>query len=107
MPDGMMIAERALSDAARPRVLIADDNAELRSFIRRLLSDRYEVEMVADGVAALEAIRRRRPSLVLTDVVMPQLDGLALLKAIRADDSLRTLPVIVLTERGEMDSRIQ
>jgi DNA-binding response OmpR family regulator len=102
----MTIAERAFADDARPRVLIADDNAELRSFIRRLLSERYDVEMVADGRAALEAIRRRRPNLLLTDVVMPHLDGIALLKAIRADEVLRTLPVIVLTERTEMDSRI-
>src|SRR5258706_8268685 len=99
----MMIADRA--DDPRPRVLLADDNAEMRSFIRRLLSDRYDVEMVADGRAALEAVRRRRPSLVITDVIMPQLDGLALLKAIRADANLHTLPVIVLTERGEVDSR--
>ena len=107
-----MLSEPAFSDdprqqSSRPRVLLADDNAEMRSFIRRLLSDRYEVEMVADGRAALEALRRQRPNLLLTDVVMPHIDGLALLKAIRADAALRTLPVIVLTERGEVDSRIQ
>ena len=102
-----MIADRALADDSRPRVLLADDNAEMRSFIRRLLSDRYDVEMVADGRAALESLQRRRPSLVLTDLVMPHVDGLALLKAIRADASLRTLPVIVLTERGEVDARIE
>src|SRR4029078_2709035 len=79
----------------------------MRSFIRRLLSDRYDVEMVADGRAALESLQRRRPSLVLTDLVMPHVDGLALLKAIRSDPSLRTLPVIVLTRRGEVDSRIE
>jgi DNA-binding response OmpR family regulator len=103
----MTIAERIISDDARPRVLLADDNAEMRSFIRRLLSDRYDVEVVADGRAALEAVRRRRPNLLITDVIMPQLDGLALLKAIRADEDLRTLSVIVLTERGELDSRIE
>ena len=102
-----MIADRASTDDPRPRVLLADDNAEMRSFIRRLLSDRYDVELVADGRAALEALDRHRPSLVLTDLVMPHLDGLALLKAIRGDASLRTLPVIVLTERGEVDSRIE
>ena len=100
-----MIAEPA--GDPRPRVLLAEDNAEMRSFIRRLLSDRYDVEMVADGRAALESLLRRRPSLVLTDLVMPHVDGLALLKAIRSEPSLRTLPVIVLTERGEVDSRIE
>jgi len=84
----MMLAEPA--GDPRPRVLLADDNAEMRSFIRRLLSDRYDVEMVADGRAALESLLRRRPSLVLTDLVMPHVDGLALLKAIRSDPSLHT-----------------
>src|SRR5215207_10095416 len=102
-----MTPEGAFSNESRPRILLADDNAEMRSFVRRLLADRYEVELVADGRAALEAVRRNRPSLVITDVIMPHVDGLALLKAIRRDAALRTLPVIVLTERGEMDSRIE
>ncbi len=93
--------------STRPRVLLADDNAEMRSFIRRLLVERYDVEVVADGRAALEAMRRVRPSLVITDLLMPHVDGIALVKAIRADASLRTLPVIFVTERGELDSRIE
>jgi signal transduction histidine kinase len=79
----------------------------MRSFIRRLLAQEYDVEVVADGGAALEAMRRTRPSLVITDLVMPNVDGIALVKGIRADDSLRTLPVIVVTERGELDSRVE
>jgi DNA-binding response OmpR family regulator len=88
-------------------VLLADDNAEMRSFIRRLLSQHYDVEVVADGGAALEAMRRQRPNLVITDLVMPRVDGIALVRAVRADASLRTLPVIVVTERGELDSRVE
>jgi DNA-binding response OmpR family regulator len=103
----MMISERAVSDTVRRRVLVADDNAEMRVFIRRLLSDRYEVEVVANGREALDAARRARPDLLITDLVMPQLDGFGLLKAIRADAALRTLPAIVLTERGEVDSRVE
>jgi DNA-binding response OmpR family regulator len=92
---------------SRPRVLLADDNAEMRSFIRRLLAQHYDVDVVADGGAALEAMRRQRPNLVITDLVMPRVDGIALVKAVRADDALRTLPVIVVTERGELDSRVE
>jgi len=88
-------------------VLLADDNAEMRSFVRRLLAQQYDVEVVADGGAALEAMRRQRPSLVITDLVMPKMDGIAMVKAVRADESLRTLPVIVVTERGELDSRVE
>jgi CheY-like chemotaxis protein len=103
----MMISERAISDATRRRILVADDNAEMRAFIRRLLSDRYDVEIVANGRDALEAARHARPDLLITDLVMPHLDGFALLKSIRADPALRTLPAIVLTERGEVDSRVE
>jgi len=102
-----MISERTFSDGPRRRVLIADDNAEMRAFIRRLLADRYDVEVVANGREALDSARRARPDLLITDVVMPHLDGFALLKAIRSDPALRTLPVIVLTERGEVDSRVE
>ena len=102
-----MTSERPGSSSPRPRVLLADDNAEMRSFIRRLLAQHYDVEVVADGRAALEAMRRHRPNLVITDLVMPNVDGIALVKAVRADESLRTLPVIVVTERGELDSRVE
>src|SRR4051794_40332814 len=102
-----MIPNRQVSENKRPRVLLADDNAEMRSFIRRLLAERYDVEVVADGRAALDAMRRERPNLVLTDVLMPHVDGIALVKAVRADDTLRTLPIIVVTERGELDARVE
>jgi signal transduction histidine kinase len=103
----MTTSERANSKNRSPRILFADDNAEMRQFVRRLLADRYEVEVVGDGNAALEAIRRDRPDLLITDLIMPRLDGLELLKVIRADSALRTLPIVVLTERGELDSRIE
>ena len=103
----MMISQRAFSDVPRRRVLIADDNAEMRAFIRRLLADRYDVDVAANGREALESARRARPDLLITDIVMPHLDGFGLLKAIRSDSTLRTLPVIVLTERGEVDARVE
>jgi DNA-binding response OmpR family regulator len=102
-----MISDGAFSNASRRRVLIADDNAEMRAFIRRLLFDRYDVAVAANGREALESARRVRPDLLITDVVMPQLDGFGLIKAIRSDAALRTLPAIVLTERGEVDARVE
>src|SRR5690349_4180799 len=92
----------------RPRILVADDNAEMRSFVRRLLAGAdYDVVLAANGRAALDAARESRPALIVTDIVMPEMDGLGLLKAVRADPALRTVPVIVLTERGELDSRVE
>ena len=96
-------AERpAAADAseARARVLVADDNADMRSYLSRILATRWSVELAADGQAALEAARERPPDLVLSDVMMPRLDGLALLRALRADSRTRQVPVILLSARA-------
>src|SRR5262249_13849051 len=66
---------RPLPAGERPSVLLADDNADMREYIRRLLAGRYEVTAVADGLAARDAVRHRPPDLVLSDVMMPGLDG--------------------------------
>jgi PAS domain S-box-containing protein len=87
-------------DAVRPRVIVADDNADMRGYVGRLLSERHDVETVTDGVAALEAARRRTPDLILSDVMMPNLDGFGLLKALRADAVLSPIPVILLSARA-------
>jgi signal transduction histidine kinase len=80
-------------------ILVVDDSADMSTYLRRLLSKRWTVDCVPDGQAALAAIRERRPSIVLTDVIMPNLDGFGLLRALRADPSTATLPVIMLSAR--------
>jgi PAS domain S-box-containing protein len=92
---------------APARVLLADDNADMRDYVRRLLGERYDVTAVPDGQAALEAVRRHRPDLVLTDVMMPVLDGFGLLAEIRADPDLRDLPVILLSARAGEEARAE
>jgi signal transduction histidine kinase len=84
----------------RPCVLIADDNADMRAYIRRLLDDRYEVITTRDGHEALVAARSRKPALILSDVMMPNLDGFGLLNAIRGDAQLRKIPLILLSARA-------
>ena len=91
----------------RSRILWADDNSDMRDYVRRLLSPHYEVEAVADGRAALDAARARRPDLVLADVMMPKLDGFALLRELRADPATRTLPVILLSARAGEEARVE
>ena len=98
-------ANRTVS--VRPRVLLADDNADMRDYVRRLLSGRYEVESLPDGEAALEAARRRPPDLVLTDVMMPGLDGFGLLKGLRADPGTRAIPIIMLSARAGEEARVE
>ena len=92
--------------AAGTRILVADDNADMRGYIGRLLGERYSVETVADGAAALERAREALPDLILSDVMMPGLDGLALLAALRADERTRGIPVIFLSARAGEESRI-
>jgi signal transduction histidine kinase len=91
----------------RPRVLIADDNADMRQYLARLMSEHYEVEAVPDGQAALEAAQRHTPHLIVSDVMMPVLDGFELLKALRADEDTRSIPVILLSARAGEESRVE
>jgi PAS domain S-box-containing protein len=91
----------------RPRVLVADDNADMRQYLARLLGGTYEVEEVADGRAALSAARARLPDLVLADVMMPALDGFGLLRELRADPRTRTVPVVLVSARAGEESRVE
>jgi signal transduction histidine kinase/DNA-binding response OmpR family regulator len=91
----------------KKRILLADDNNDMREYVRRLLGDLYEVEAVEDGQAALEAAWRRRPDLVLSDIMMPRLDGISLLDALRADKDLKDLPVIFLSARAGEEATVE
>ncbi len=91
----------------RARILLADDNADMRYYLERLLGQQYEVQSLADGFSALRAARERTPDLVLTDVMMPGLDGFGLLKALRSDDRLKTVPVIILSARAGEEARVE
>jgi signal transduction histidine kinase len=95
-------AERPASDdgAPRTRVLVADDNEDMRTHLRRLLEPHFEVTAVSDGAAALKIALAEPPDLVLSDVMMPQLDGFGLLAALREDERTRTVPVIMLSARA-------
>ncbi len=101
--------DEALPPAAgpRPRIVLADDNADMRGYIARLLSPRYEVVAAPDGQAALEAALQERPDLVLTDVMMPRLDGFGLLRAMRAHPALQATPIILLSARAGEEARAE
>jgi PAS domain S-box-containing protein len=104
-PEEPVPAPLSLTPAGE-RILLADDNADMRDYVRRLLTG-YEVETVSDGAAALSAARQRPPDLVLTDVMMPGLDGFELLRELRADPRTREVPVILLSARAGEESRIE
>ena len=91
----------------RLRVLVVDDNADMRGYLGRLLSEVYQVETVSNGRVALERVDQDPPDLVLTDVMMPDVDGFALLRELRRRPHTKTLPVILLSARAGEESRIE
>ncbi|MGE0224088.1 MAG: ATP-binding protein [Acetobacteraceae bacterium] len=91
---------------SRASVLLVDDNADMRDYAARLLSPHYHVEMARDGMEALSRAHSCKPDLILTDVMMPRLDGFGLLTAIRDDPVLRDVPVIMLSARAGNEAQI-
>ncbi|MGZ6642830.1 MAG: SpoIIE family protein phosphatase [Solirubrobacteraceae bacterium] len=97
----------AAGATAGATVLVVDDNLDLRRFVARLLSGQWRVLQAGDGHAALAIAREQRPDLVLTDVMMPGLDGLALLRALRGDPATASIPVVLLSARAGEESAIE
>jgi len=91
----------------RPLILVVDDNHDMRQYLVRLLAGEYRVEAAADGEAALAAVRRAAPDLVVSDVMMPRLDGFGLLRELRADPHTAGIPVILLSARAGEESRVE
>lgn len=98
---------RKNGNGSLPRILLADDNADMRRYVRRLLREHYEVIAVPDGEAALESVIAERPDLVITDVMMPRLDGFGLLRELRGDPATRDIPVILLSARAGEEARVE
>ncbi len=94
-------------DAARPTVLVVDDNADMRDYVTRLLAPDHDVLVAADGQEGLEQARAHGPDLVLSDVMMPRLDGFGLLAALRADPLLAPTPVVLLSARAGEESTVE
>lgn len=99
--------QRLSSVPSAARILLADDNADMRAYIQRLLEPDYEVETVTDGNEAFLAALKYPPDLVITDVMMPNLDGFGLLKALRNNPTTHEIPIILLSARAGEESRIE
>ncbi|MGY3342690.1 ATP-binding protein [Bradyrhizobium sp. USDA 4459] len=93
---------------AGKRVLLVDDNADMRAYVLRLLEAQgYAVDQAGDGEMALSLARKLRPDLILSDVMMPKLDGFGLLRAIRAEPALEDVPVIMLSARAGEEAKVE
>jgi len=89
------------------KLLVVDDNADLRDYMRRILTAAgHQVRVAADGEAALDAAREWQPDLIVSDVMMPKLDGFGLLRALRDDDALRETPVLLLSARAGEEAKV-
>jgi signal transduction histidine kinase len=97
---GGLAGPDAAPRASPARVLVADDSADMRRYLVRLLAQRWQVDAVADGQAALESALARPPDLVISDVMMPRMDGVALVRALRADPRTCTIPILLLSARA-------
>ena len=91
----------------KPVILVVDDNADMRNYVMALLGWRFEVVLAENGMQALHKLARVRPDLVLTDVMMPEMDGLALLSSLRRNPVTRAIPVIMLSARAGEEARIE
>ncbi|TFV63340.1 UNVERIFIED_ORG: response regulator [Bacillus sp. AZ43] len=90
-----------------PTVLVVDDNADMRAYLTRLLAPHWTVRTTANGEEALAAVAERHPDIVLTDVMMPRVDGFELLRALRSDPGTRAIPVIMLTARAGQEASVE
>jgi signal transduction histidine kinase/DNA-binding response OmpR family regulator len=96
------------ANVSSPLVLLADDNADMRDYVARLCrAQGWRVDAVGDGAVALERALRDRPDVVLTDVMMPGLDGFELLRALRGEATTATIPIIMLSARAGGDAKVE
>ena len=93
------------SEMHKTRIAVVDDNADNRLIIRTILEDTYEIEEFSTGVEAIEHFKKDLPAVVIMDISLPEMDGIEILRHIRADAQLRDLPVIALTAHAMVGDR--
>jgi len=96
-----------MSQPGKLRILFVEDEVTLGRHLAQELSDEYIVDTAANGVEALQAVMRRKPDLIVTDIVMPMMDGVELLRILRAEPGTQALPVLLISGRAEEARRIE
>ena len=107
--DGAEVAEGKASHEAssKPQVIVVDDNGELRGYLSSKLSSLYEVIPLPDAASALKIIREKGADMLITDISMPGMSGLDLCRTIRSDIEISHLPIIILSARTSVESKVQ
>ena len=104
----MLLSAFGAEGRPRPRVLLVEDHSDTRLMYAEYLRPDYETSEAGDGFAALEAIQDMRPDVIVTDLALPRMDGFELMARLRADERLRSIPVIALSgySRAEVAARV-
>lgn len=95
------------SFSSSARIFLVDDNADMRNYLHRILSEFYQIEVFTEGSAALNAARASTPDLVLSDVMMPGMDGFELLRQLRRDPQTREIPILLLSARAGEEAAVE
>jgi PAS domain S-box-containing protein len=106
-PSAQTLEHRKYQATLGARILLADDNADMRAYVKNLLEPNWKVETARDGMEALSQAKANPPDLVLSDVMMPGLDGFGLVQALRADPVTSGIPIILLSARAGEESRVE
>lgn len=112
VPDEMgyfqnVVGELSFEAPSTARLLVVDDNADMLDYLRRLLGERWRVQTARNGAEALEAIEDSPPDLVVSDVMMPLVDGFELLAKLRANPATRSIPVLLVSARAGEEARLE
>ncbi|HEX6180992.1 MAG TPA: ATP-binding protein [Chitinophagaceae bacterium] len=100
-------AVSSVNGQPKSKVLLADDNADMRDYVQKLLSDHFEVITAADGEEAYEKALESKPDLLLSDIMMPKMDGFELLKKLRSHPEIKSTPVIFLSARAGEEAKVE
>ena len=84
----------------KPSILVVDDEQTIRSLVRRFLSDKFAILEASDGAEAVDMARKHKPALILMDIMMPKMDGYQACSIIKTDQSIKRIPVVMLTGIG-------
>lgn len=103
-PSGPLSAARISTSSPQPQILLVEDNADMRQYLKRLLSEEgYAIGLAPDGATALECIKQTPPDIILSDVMLPRMDGIALVRQLREERALAEVPIVLLSARAGED----
>ena len=92
---------------AKPSILVVEDNVDIINYISEVLSDRYTVVPAYNGAEGLEKARRLQPDMIISDIMMPEMDGIAMAKALKADEETSFIPLVVITAKTASEARVE